>query len=161
MFYFIFGVSIAYVFPPIPSPPILDQGQVKEPTRGCRNPGRSAPSLTNVESPSVRLSIPKGRSKKTLSRVLIHVPLCLPGHGPATTNQTRTLPLENTPLGKEQDLRQPDASKSWENNVENQKHSLAPQPLVSPKSWGVAAASLLPNDQLLPRKFNTEPKDVS
>ncbi|KAM5251737.1 caprin-2 isoform 5-T6 [Hipposideros larvatus] len=65
-----------------------------------------------------------------------------------------------TPLDKEQDSRQPDASKSWENNVENQKHSLAPQPQVSPKSWGVAAASLLPNDQLLPRKFNTEPKDV-
>ncbi|KAM5251741.1 caprin-2 isoform 9-T10 [Hipposideros larvatus] len=66
-----------------------------------------------------------------------------------------------TPLDKEQDSRQPDASKSWENNVENQKHSLAPQPQVSPKSWGVAAASLLPNDQLLPRKFNTEPKDES
>lgn len=65
-----------------------------------------------------------------------------------------------TPLDKEQDSRQPDASKSWENNVENQKHSLAPQPQVSPKSWGVAAGSLLPNDQLLPRKFNTEPKDV-
>lgn len=66
-----------------------------------------------------------------------------------------------TPLGKEQDSRHPDASKSWENNAENHKHPVTPQSQISPKSWGVAAASLMPNDQLLPRKFNTEPKDVS
>uniref|UniRef100_A0A671DWW0 Caprin family member 2 n=1 Tax=Rhinolophus ferrumequinum TaxID=59479 RepID=A0A671DWW0_RHIFE len=65
-----------------------------------------------------------------------------------------------TPLGKEQDSRHPDVSKSWENNAENHKHLVTPQSQISPKSWGVAAASLMPNDQLLPRKLNTEPKDV-
>ncbi|XP_074181959.1 caprin-2 isoform X12 [Rhinolophus sinicus] len=65
-----------------------------------------------------------------------------------------------TPLCKEQDSRHPDASKSWENNAENHKHPVTPQSQIPPKSWGVAAASLMPNDQLLPRKFNTEPKDV-
>nr|XP_019592654.1 PREDICTED: caprin-2 isoform X7 [Rhinolophus sinicus] len=65
-----------------------------------------------------------------------------------------------TPLCKEQDSRHPDASKSWENNAENHKHPVTPQSQIPPKSWGVAAASLMSNDQLLPRKFNTEPKDV-
>ncbi|XP_051706352.1 caprin-2 isoform X9 [Oryctolagus cuniculus] len=50
--------------------------------------------------------------------------------------------------------------KTWENGVESQKHSSTPQAQTSPKSWGAAAASLVPNEQLLPRKFNTEPKDV-
>lgn len=66
-----------------------------------------------------------------------------------------------TPMCEEQDSRQSETPKSWENNVESQKHPLTPQSQISPKSWGVAAASLIPNDQLLPRKFNTEPKDVS
>ena len=66
-----------------------------------------------------------------------------------------------TPMCEEQDSRQPETPKSWENNVESQKHPLTPQSQISPKSWGVATASLIPNDQLLPRKFNTEPKDVS
>ncbi|KAM9071820.1 caprin-2 isoform 8-T8 [Megaptera novaeangliae] len=65
-----------------------------------------------------------------------------------------------TPMCEEQDSRQPETPKSWENNVESQKHPLTPQSQIPPKSWGVATASLLPNDQLLPRKFNTEPKDV-
>ncbi|XP_061062184.1 caprin-2 isoform X3 [Eubalaena glacialis] len=65
-----------------------------------------------------------------------------------------------TPMCEEQDSRQPETPKSWENNVESQKHPLPPQSQISPKSWGVATASLIPNDQLLPRKFNTEPKDV-
>ncbi|XP_047643245.1 caprin-2 isoform X7 [Phacochoerus africanus] len=65
-----------------------------------------------------------------------------------------------TPMCEEQDSRQPETPKSWENSVESQKHPLTPQSQISPKSWGVAAASLIPNDQLLPRKFNTEPKDV-
>ncbi|XP_023388151.1 caprin-2 isoform X4 [Pteropus vampyrus] len=65
-----------------------------------------------------------------------------------------------SPICEEQDSRQPETPKSWENTVENQKHPLPPQSQISPKSWGVAAASLIPNDHLLPRKFNTEPKDV-
>ncbi|XP_043296013.1 caprin-2 isoform X19 [Cervus elaphus] len=65
-----------------------------------------------------------------------------------------------SPTCEEQDSRHPETPKSWENNVESQKHPLTPQSQISPKSWGVAAASLIPNDQLLPRKFNTEPKDV-
>ncbi|XP_014651365.1 PREDICTED: caprin-2 isoform X6 [Ceratotherium simum simum] len=65
-----------------------------------------------------------------------------------------------TPICEEQGSRQPETPKSWENNVESQKHPLTPQSQISPKSWGVATASLIPNDQLLPRKFNTEPKDV-
>nr|XP_058936820.1 caprin-2 isoform X12 [Kogia breviceps] len=64
------------------------------------------------------------------------------------------------PMCEEQDSRPPETPKSWENNVESQKHPLTPQSQISPKSWGVATASLMPNDQLLPRKFNTEPKDV-
>ncbi|XP_077026558.1 caprin-2 isoform X8 [Tamandua tetradactyla] len=64
------------------------------------------------------------------------------------------------PICEEQDSRQPETLKSWENNVEGQKHPLTPQSQISPKSWGIATASLIPNDQLLPRKFNTEPKDV-
>ncbi|XP_067552167.1 caprin-2 isoform X6 [Pseudorca crassidens] len=65
-----------------------------------------------------------------------------------------------TPTCEEQDSRPPETPKSWENNVESQKHPLTTQSQISPKSWGVATASLIPNDQLLPRKFNTEPKDV-
>uniref|UniRef100_A0A673UFL9 Caprin-2 n=1 Tax=Suricata suricatta TaxID=37032 RepID=A0A673UFL9_SURSU len=65
-----------------------------------------------------------------------------------------------TPMCEDQDSRQPETPKSWENNVESQKRPLTPQSQISPKSWGVAPASLIPNDQLLPRKFNTEPKDV-
>lgn len=66
-----------------------------------------------------------------------------------------------TPMCEEQDARQAETPKSWENNVEHPKHPLTPQSQISPKSWGVAAGSLIPNDQLLPRKFNAEPKDVS
>lgn len=66
-----------------------------------------------------------------------------------------------TTMCEDQDSRQQETPKSWENNVESQKHPLTPQSQISPKSWGVAPASLIPNDQLLPRKFNTEPKDVS
>ncbi|XP_057348229.1 caprin-2 isoform X7 [Manis pentadactyla] len=65
-----------------------------------------------------------------------------------------------TPVCEEQDSGQPETPKSWENNAESQKHPLTSQSQISPKSWGVATASLIPNDQLLPRKFNTEPKDV-
>ncbi|KAK2488728.1 hypothetical protein MC885_014284, partial [Smutsia gigantea] len=65
-----------------------------------------------------------------------------------------------TPMCEEQDSRQPETPKSWENNAESQKQPLTSQSQISPKSWGVATASLIPNDQLLPRKFNTEPKDV-
>ncbi|XP_016007528.2 caprin-2 isoform X17 [Rousettus aegyptiacus] len=65
-----------------------------------------------------------------------------------------------SPMCEEQDSRQPETSKSWENTVQNQKHPLTPQSQISPKSWGTAAASLIPNDHLLPRKFNTESKDV-
>ncbi|XP_045667772.1 caprin-2 isoform X14 [Ursus americanus] len=65
-----------------------------------------------------------------------------------------------TTMCEDQDSRQQETPKSWENNVESQKHPLTPQSQISPKSWGVAPASLIPNDQLLPRKFNTEPKDV-
>ncbi|KAM5173458.1 caprin-2 isoform 4-T6 [Callospermophilus lateralis] len=66
----------------------------------------------------------------------------------------------STPMCEEQDAKQPGTPKSWESNVESQKHSLTPQSQISPKSWGVATAGLIPNDQLLPRKFNTESKDV-
>ncbi|XP_012496471.1 PREDICTED: caprin-2 isoform X3 [Propithecus coquereli] len=65
-----------------------------------------------------------------------------------------------TPMCEEQDSKQPEMPKSWENNVESQKHSLTPQSQIPPKSWETATASLIPNDQLLPGKFNTEPKDV-
>ncbi|KAM7113840.1 caprin-2 isoform 2-T2 [Molossus nigricans] len=65
-----------------------------------------------------------------------------------------------TPACEEQDSGQPETPKSWENNVEHQKRSLTPQSQGSPKSWEVAAGSLIPNDQLLPGKFNAEPKDV-
>ncbi|XP_072810623.1 caprin-2 isoform X3 [Vicugna pacos] len=66
-----------------------------------------------------------------------------------------------TPVCEDQDARQPETPKSWESNAESQKHPLPPQSQISPKSWGVATASLMPNDQLLPGKFNTEPKDES
>ncbi|XP_027999920.2 caprin-2 isoform X9 [Eptesicus fuscus] len=65
-----------------------------------------------------------------------------------------------TPMCEEQDARQAETPKSWENNVEHPKHPLTPQSQISPKSWGAAAGSLIPNDPLLPRKFNAEPKDV-
>ncbi|XP_059538457.1 caprin-2 isoform X2 [Myotis daubentonii] len=65
-----------------------------------------------------------------------------------------------TPMCEEQDARQAETPKSWDNNAEHPKHPLTPQSQTSPKSWGVAAGSLIPSDQLLPRKFNAEPKDV-
>ncbi|XP_036312584.1 caprin-2 isoform X9 [Pipistrellus kuhlii] len=65
-----------------------------------------------------------------------------------------------TPMCEEQDASQAEAPKPWENNVEHPKHPLTPQPQISPKSWGAAAGSLMPNDQLLPGKLNAEPKDV-
>ncbi|KAF6117745.1 caprin family member 2 [Phyllostomus discolor] len=66
----------------------------------------------------------------------------------------------STPMCAEQDSRQPETPKSWEKDAENQKHTLTPPPQMSPQSWGVASGSLIPNDQLLPGKFNAEPKDV-
>ncbi|XP_047595585.1 caprin-2 isoform X8 [Lutra lutra] len=75
-------------------------------------------------------------------------------------DQDITKSWTTTTVCEDQDSRQPENPKSWENNVESQKHPLTPQSQISPKSWGVASASLIPNDQLLPRKFNTEPKDV-
>ncbi|XP_066224983.1 caprin-2 isoform X2 [Saccopteryx leptura] len=65
-----------------------------------------------------------------------------------------------TPGHEEQASRQPETPKSWENNAENQKHPFTQQAQISPASWGAAAGSLIPNDQLLPRKFSAEPKDV-
>ncbi|XP_057556878.1 caprin-2 isoform X7 [Hippopotamus amphibius kiboko] len=79
---------------------------------------------------------------------------------PSVQNDQDITKSWTTPICEEQDSRQPETPKSWENSVESQKHSLTPQSQISPKSWGVATASLIPNDQLLPRKFNTEPKDV-
>ncbi|XP_029334784.1 caprin-2 isoform X2 [Mus caroli] len=65
-----------------------------------------------------------------------------------------------TPVCREQASVQPGTPVSWENNAENQKHSLVPQSQISLKSWGAASAGLLPNDQVLTRKLNVEPKDV-
>ncbi|CAK6443573.1 unnamed protein product [Pipistrellus nathusii] len=65
-----------------------------------------------------------------------------------------------TPMCEEQDASQAETPKPWENNVEHPKHPLTPQSQISPKSWGAAAGSLMPNDQLLPGKLNAEPKDV-
>ncbi|XP_078195113.1 caprin-2 isoform X16 [Callithrix jacchus] len=79
---------------------------------------------------------------------------------PSVQSEQNTTKSWTTPMCEEQDSKQPETPKSWENNVESQKHSLTSQSQISPKSWGVATASLIPNDQLLPRKFNTEPKDV-
>ncbi|XP_059041855.1 caprin-2 isoform X5 [Mustela nigripes] len=79
---------------------------------------------------------------------------------PSVQNDQDITKSWTTTVCEDQDSRQPETSKSWENNVESQKHPLTPQSQISPKSWGVAPASLIPNDQLLPRKFNTEPKDV-
>uniref|UniRef100_A0A8C0SV23 Caprin-2 n=2 Tax=Canis lupus familiaris TaxID=9615 RepID=A0A8C0SV23_CANLF len=79
---------------------------------------------------------------------------------PSVQNEQDITKSWTTPMCEDQDSRQPETPKSWENNVESQKHPLTPQSQISPKSWGVAPASLIPNDQLLPRKFNTEPKDV-
>ncbi|XP_059041848.1 caprin-2 isoform X4 [Mustela nigripes] len=80
---------------------------------------------------------------------------------PSVQNDQDITKSWTTTVCEDQDSRQPETSKSWENNVESQKHPLTPQSQISPKSWGVAPASLIPNDQLLPRKFNTEPKDES
>ncbi|PNI29422.1 CAPRIN2 isoform 10 [Pan troglodytes] len=79
---------------------------------------------------------------------------------PSLQSEQNTTKSWTTPMCEEQDSKQPETPKSWENNVESQKHSLTSQSQISPKSWGVATASLIPNDQLLPRKLNTEPKDV-
>ncbi|XP_043418559.1 caprin-2 isoform X6 [Prionailurus bengalensis] len=79
---------------------------------------------------------------------------------PSVQNEQDITKSWTTPMCEDQDSRQPETPKSWENNVESQKRPLTPQSQISPKSWGVAPASLIPNDQLLPRKFNTEPKDV-
>ncbi|XP_058599184.1 caprin-2 isoform X12 [Neofelis nebulosa] len=79
---------------------------------------------------------------------------------PSVQNEQDVTKSWATPMCEDQDSRQPETPKSWENNVESQKRPLTPQSQISPKSWGVAPASLIPNDQLLPRKFNTEPKDV-
>ncbi|KAI2565008.1 caprin-2 isoform 4 [Homo sapiens] len=79
---------------------------------------------------------------------------------PSMQSEQNTTKSWTTPMCEEQDSKQPETPKSWENNVESQKHSLTSQSQISPKSWGVATASLIPNDQLLPRKLNTEPKDV-
>ncbi|KAM9672308.1 caprin-2 isoform 10-T13 [Trichechus inunguis] len=79
---------------------------------------------------------------------------------PSQQNEQAITKSWTTPMCEEQDSRQPEALKSWENNVESPKHPLTPQSQISPKSWGVATTSLIPNDQLLSRKFNTEPKDV-
>ncbi|XP_058138989.1 caprin-2 isoform X8 [Dasypus novemcinctus] len=64
------------------------------------------------------------------------------------------------PACAEQGSRQPETPQSWENKAEGQQRPLTPQSQMSPKSWGVATASLPPNDQLLPRKANSEPRDV-
>ncbi|XP_032124462.1 caprin-2 isoform X20 [Sapajus apella] len=79
---------------------------------------------------------------------------------PSVQSEQNTTKSWTTPMCEEQDSKQPETPKSWENNVESRKHSLTTQSQIAPKSWGVATASLIPNDQLLPRKFNTEPKDV-
>ncbi|XP_022347827.1 caprin-2 isoform X8 [Enhydra lutris kenyoni] len=79
---------------------------------------------------------------------------------PSVQNDQDITKSWTTTVCEDQDSRQPETPKSWENNVESQKQPLTPQSQISPKSWGVASASLIPNDQLLPRKFNTEPKDV-
>ncbi|XP_023572089.1 caprin-2 isoform X2 [Octodon degus] len=68
--------------------------------------------------------------------------------------------LWNSPVCEEQDSEQPATSEPWGPNAESQTHSLAPQSQISPKSWGAAAASHIPDEQLLPRALNTEPKDV-
>ncbi|XP_032329129.1 caprin-2 isoform X4 [Camelus ferus] len=79
---------------------------------------------------------------------------------PSVQSEQNVTKSWTTPVCEDQDARQPETPKSWENNAESQKHPLPPQSQISPKSWGVATASLIPNDQLLPGKFNTEPKDV-
>lgn len=64
-------------------------------------------------------------------------------------------------LGEDQESKQLGSPKTWEDGVRGQKHSSTPHSQISAKSWGAAAASLMPSDPLLPRKFNAEPKDVS
>ncbi|XP_037369978.1 caprin-2 isoform X2 [Talpa occidentalis] len=63
------------------------------------------------------------------------------------------------PLCEHRDSRKPESLAPWESRVESQQYALTPS-RISPKSWGVASASLLPCDQLLPRKLNADPKDV-
>ncbi|XP_040828183.1 caprin-2 isoform X2 [Ochotona curzoniae] len=63
-------------------------------------------------------------------------------------------------LGEDQESKQLGSPKTWEDGVRGQKHSSTPHSQISAKSWGAAAASLMPSDPLLPRKFNAEPKDV-
>ncbi|XP_004855117.1 caprin-2 isoform X5 [Heterocephalus glaber] len=72
-------------------------------------------------------------------------------------NVTKSWP---TPVCNSQDSKLPATSESWDHSAESQKCSLVPQSQISPKSWGVATASLIPDEQLLPRKLNTEPTDV-
>ncbi|KAM5300168.1 caprin-2 isoform 9-T9 [Ctenodactylus gundi] len=79
---------------------------------------------------------------------------------PSEQNEQNVSRAWTTPVCEELGSKQPGTSKAWENSAESQKHSLPPQSQISPKSWGVATASLIPNDPLLPRKFNAEPKDV-
>ncbi|XP_075408029.1 caprin-2 [Tenrec ecaudatus] len=64
------------------------------------------------------------------------------------------------PICEEQDSRPSETPTSWENRVESPRHSLTLRSQITPKSWGGTTASLIPNEQLLPRKFTTEPKDV-
>ncbi|XP_045144370.1 caprin-2 isoform X16 [Echinops telfairi] len=64
------------------------------------------------------------------------------------------------PICEEQDSRQSEPLTPWEDRVESPKHSLTLRSQITAKSWGGTTASLIPNDQLLPRKFNTDPKDV-
>ncbi|KAM6154693.1 caprin-2 isoform 14-T14 [Erethizon dorsatum] len=78
---------------------------------------------------------------------------------PVQSEQNASKPW-TTPMCEDQDAKQPATSEPWGHSAESQKHSLAPQSQVSHKSWGVATASLIPDEQLLPRKLNTEPKDV-
>ncbi|KAM8802239.1 caprin-2 isoform 2-T2 [Rhynchonycteris naso] len=79
---------------------------------------------------------------------------------PSTQSERDVSKPWTTPVREEQAPRQPETPKSWENNVENQKPPFTQQSQISPTSWGAAAGSLIPHDQLLPRKFSGEPKDV-
>ncbi|XP_012590412.1 PREDICTED: caprin-2 isoform X2 [Condylura cristata] len=63
------------------------------------------------------------------------------------------------PLCEQRDSTQQESLAPWESRVESQQYALPPS-RISTKSWGVAPVSLLPCDQLLPRKLSAEPKDV-
>ncbi|XP_051011587.1 caprin-2 [Acomys russatus] len=67
---------------------------------------------------------------------------------------------QTTPVSREQAPTQSGTPVSWENSSENQKHSSVPQSEISLKPWAAASAGLSPNDKVLPRKLNAEPKDV-